>query len=175
MFDVMPFASSERKCLLHYDARYDAPMANLEAAERLKAARIAANFTSAKSAAEAMDVPVASYVQHENGGRGFKKDSAEKYARRFRTTPEWLLLGRGKAPEPTTEPSAPDLEQMIREAIEDVVTLETRLADLPRIVAPALHEQLERFRADRAASGRSGERLAPGKPAQSPAATKLSD
>lgn len=171
----MPFASVERKCLLHYDSRYLMPMANQEAADRLKAARIAANFDSAKSAAEAMGVPVASYIQHENGGRGFKRDRAEQYARRFRTTPEWLLLGRGKAPAVQAEPSAPDLEQMIREAIEDVVTVDTRLSDLPRIVAPALHEQLERFRADRAASGHSGERPFPDRPSQSPDATTRSD
>lgn len=143
-----------------------------DAASRLRAARAAAGFDSAKSAAEAMGVPVASYVQHENGSRGFKRDRAEQYARRFRTTPEWLLLGRGAAPVATTEPSASDLEQMIREAIEDVVTVQTRLSDLPRIVAPALHEQIERFRADRAAQGTEGEKPAPGKRAQSHDATK---
>lgn len=147
------------------------PMADQEAAKRLKAAR-EAHFESAKSAAEAMGVAVPSYIQHESGVRGFKRGSAEKYARRFRTTPEWLLLGRGKAPEGVAEPSATDLEQMIREAIEDVVTLDTRLADLPRIVAPALHEQLERFRADRAAQDPSGERPSPDRPSRSRSATR---
>lgn len=142
-------------------------MADMDAASRLRAAREAAGFDSAKGAAEAMGVPVASYVQHENGSRGYKRDRAEQYARRFRTTPEWLLFGRGAAPEPSAEPSEGDLEQMIREAIDGVVTVQTRLSDLPRIVAPALHEQLERFRADRAAHDQSGEKPVPAKGAQS--------
>lgn len=168
---IMPFASPAGKCLLHHSFAYVMPMANDEAASRLKAAREAV-FESAKLAAEAMDVPVASYIQHENGTRGFKRDRAEQYARRFKTTPEWLLFGRGAAPVPDVEPSATDLEQMIREAIEDVVTLDTRLSDLPRIVAPALHEQLERFRADRAAQHPSGEKPFPDKSSRSQPATK---
>lgn len=149
-------------------------MADQVAADRLRAAREAAGFSSAKEAAEAMDVPVASYIQHENGTRGFKADRAAQYARRFRTTPEWLLLGRGTSPVQSQEPSAADLEQMIREALEEVVTLDTRLADLPHIVAPSLHEQLERFRADRAARGLSGERPSPGTIAQPRRPTKPS-
>jgi phage repressor protein C with HTH and peptisase S24 domain len=72
-------------------------------AERLKEARERAGFASAKSAAEAMGIAVATYVQHENGSRGFGRN-ALKYARRFRVTPEWLLYGRG-AGDP---PPAPD-------------------------------------------------------------------
>lgn len=170
--EIMPFASPISKCLLHHSFDYVMPMASEESANRLKAAREAAGFDSAKAAAEAMGVPVASYIQHENGSRGFKRDRAEQYARRFRTTPEWLLLGRGPSPKGTPEPSETDLEQMIREAIEDVVTLDTRLSDLPRIVAPALHEQLERFRADRAAQGTLGEKPSPDRSSQSRVATK---
>lgn len=171
---MMPFASVGDKCLLHQECRYASCMVDQEAAARLKAAR-ETYFTSAKSAAEAMGVPVASYIQHENATRGFKRARAEQYARRFRTTPEWLLLGRGSPPTGATEPSADDLEQMIRESLEDVVTVQTRLSDLPRIVAPALHEQLERFRADRAGQGSEGEKPSPGKSSQSRAATKPAD
>lgn len=172
MHDIMPFASDNGKCLLHQLPSYLQGMADLEAADRLKAARAAAGFDSAKLAAEALEVPVASYIQHENGTRGFKRGSAARYARRFRTTPEWLLFGRGKEPASNSEPSVPDIEQMIREAIEDVVTLETRLSDLPRIVAPVLHEQLERFRVDRAAFGQSDGETVRDKAARSPRATK---
>lgn len=41
-----------------------------------------------------MGVSVATYIQHENGTRGFPADRAQRYARFFRTTPEWLLYGR---------------------------------------------------------------------------------
>jgi SOS-response transcriptional repressor LexA len=63
-------------------------------ADRLKQARIKSGYDSAKGAAEAMGVPVATYIQHENGSRGFPAKRAERYARFFRVTPEWLLYGK---------------------------------------------------------------------------------
>lgn len=63
-------------------------------AERLKNARMAAKYATAKLAAEAMGVSVATYIQHENGTRGIPAERAARYARFFRTTPEWLLYGR---------------------------------------------------------------------------------
>lgn len=41
-----------------------------------------------------MGVSVPTYIQHENGGRGYPAKRADRYARFFRTTPEWLLYGR---------------------------------------------------------------------------------
>lgn len=64
--------------------------------ERLKSAREKAGFESAKAAAEAMGAAVATYIQHENGTRGFPAKAAEKYATFLRTTPEWLLYGRAR-------------------------------------------------------------------------------
>lgn len=63
--------------------------------DRLRAARKAAGYETAKAAAEAMGVSEATYSQHENGTRGFPATRAARYARFFRTTPEWLLYGRG--------------------------------------------------------------------------------
>lgn len=125
-------------------------MPDLSIAARLKQARIAANFETASAAADAMGVPVASYTQHENGSRGFKRDRAEKYARRFRTSVEWLIFGRGAAALPDPDPTEVELEQMLREAIDAVVTFDTKISELPRIVAPILRAQLVLFRADRA-------------------------
>lgn len=62
--------------------------------DRLKRCRIESGYATAKQAAEAMRVSVATYIQHENGTRGFPADRAQRYARFFRTTPEWLLYGR---------------------------------------------------------------------------------
>lgn len=67
-------------------------------AERLRQAREAAGYTTAKSAAEAMGVSVPTYIQHENGSRGLAPPRAERYGRFFRATPEWLLYGRGEGP-----------------------------------------------------------------------------
>jgi SOS-response transcriptional repressor LexA len=63
-------------------------------ATRLKAIREKRGYTSAKSAAEAMGVTVVTYLQHESGVRGYPSGKADRYARFFRTTPEWLLYGR---------------------------------------------------------------------------------
>ena len=88
----MQDASWDVKCLMHDAMNYRDVMAN--PANRLKAARISTGFPTAKEAAEAMGVSVATYIQHENGTRGFPADRAERYARFFRTTPQWLLYGR---------------------------------------------------------------------------------
>jgi len=69
---------------------------NDTAAERLKAARTNAGFTSAKAASEALGVPLATYTQHENGTRNIPRDKAPLYARRFKVTEEWLLYGKGE-------------------------------------------------------------------------------
>lgn len=70
-------------------------------ADRLKDARIAAGYATAKQSAEAMGVSVSTYIHHENGTRGFPAARAERYAKFFRTTPEWLLYGRTKTADNT--------------------------------------------------------------------------
>lgn len=65
-----------------------------DASDRLKRAREKSGYESAKSAAEAMGVAVATYIQHENGTRGYPAGRAERYARFFRVKPEWLLYGK---------------------------------------------------------------------------------
>lgn len=146
---MMHYASLEGKCQMHHSCRYDRLM--VDASDRLRAAREAAGYKNAKTAAEAMGVVVSSYIQHENGTRNLPRDRAKRYAAFFRTTPEWLLYGRGKGE--TSLPSTAELEAMLQDAISEVVTLNTKLSDLPRIVAPSLHEQLERYQADRAGIG----------------------
>lgn len=89
---IMHNAPPKRKCLLHHRTVYRDPMES--PADRLKAAREKSGYDSAKGAAEAMGVPVATYIQHENGSRGYPAERAARYARFFRTTPEWLLYGR---------------------------------------------------------------------------------
>ncbi len=71
-----------------------------DSAKRLKDIREKRGYSSAKGAAEAMGVSVATYVQHESGVRGYPSTRAERYAKFFRTTPEWLLYGRQTSPAP---------------------------------------------------------------------------
>ena len=87
----MHFARTDARCLLHERTNYFGFMA--DASERLREAREKSGWHSAKAAAEAMGIPVATYIQHENGTRGFPADRAVRYARFFRVTPEWLLYG----------------------------------------------------------------------------------
>lgn len=70
--------------------------------ERLRRAREKAGYPTAKSAAEAMNIPVATYIQHENGGRGYPASKAERYGKFFRVAPEWLLYGKPSANLPTS-------------------------------------------------------------------------
>lgn len=65
-----------------------------DASNRLKRAREKSGYSSAKAAAEAMGVSVPTYIQHENGTRGFPASRAERYGRFFRVAPEWLLYGK---------------------------------------------------------------------------------
>lgn len=71
---------------------------NVEIGERLKVAREAAGFKTAKQAAQSLGVSYPTYVQHENGTRGIVRE-ADLYARRFKVSLDWLLRGRGTAPD----------------------------------------------------------------------------
>lgn len=62
-------------------------------ADRLREARERAGFTTASEGAEAAGAKIPTYVQHENGIRGYPAPKARKYARAFGVTPEWLLYG----------------------------------------------------------------------------------
>lgn len=173
---IVHYAPLESKCLLHHQRRYVAGMDNDAAGARLAQAR-KRHFSSVAEASRALDVPYATYRQHETGERGFKAE-AEKYARRFGTSPEWLLYARGDElvdvpvdPVPTEDA----LEQMLQEAIRAELLVGAKVEDLPRILAPALRAQLERALADRGVSDLAAEKSARGKRAQSPVPTKAGD
>jgi len=93
---VMHFASQECKRLLHNVVGYAGGMD--KASERLRIARLRAGFETAKDAAEAMGVPVSTYLGHENGNRGYPAKKAELYARKFKVREQWLLYGVGEGP-----------------------------------------------------------------------------
>lgn len=52
-------------------------------------------YKSASDAARAMGVREPTYLAHENGSRGLRRDAALRYARFFRGSVEWLLSGKG--------------------------------------------------------------------------------
>lgn len=61
-------------------------------ATRLRAARIAKGFASAREAARAVGVGESTYTHHENGTRGFGRVRAAKYARAFGVKASFLLM-----------------------------------------------------------------------------------
>lgn len=63
--------------------------------ERLIEARKSAGYANARDAAEAMGVPYPTYAGHENGSAGIRATVAERYARKFKVSLEWLLTERG--------------------------------------------------------------------------------
>lgn len=67
--------------------------------ERLTQARERAGFDSAKSAALAMGVPIATYTQHEKAAKHLPYRRADEYAQFFKVTPEYILYGRGETPD----------------------------------------------------------------------------
>lgn len=66
-----------------------------EVHERLAQARKEAGYASASAAARALDVKEPTYIGHENGHRDLKREVAERYARKFHVSLEWLLTGKG--------------------------------------------------------------------------------
>lgn len=67
--------------------------------ERLRWARKAAGFASAAQASRTHGWNAAAYRHHENGITGFRPGRAADYARAFKVSVEWLILGVG--PDPT--------------------------------------------------------------------------
>lgn len=76
---------------------------------RLRTARLAAGFKSARSAAMRFGWSPSTYAAHENGQNEFDAETAAKYAKAFRTTAARLLIGEsGSGPEETRVESAVD-------------------------------------------------------------------
>lgn len=64
--------------------------------ERLRAARKAAGYATAKDAAEAFGWNRNTVTSNENGNRTFSRESAERYASAYRVDLGWLLTGKGE-------------------------------------------------------------------------------
>lgn len=61
--------------------------------KRLKLAREHAGYRSARQAALSMGWTYPTYASHENGLRDFPQKVAERYARAFRVSPEFIMFG----------------------------------------------------------------------------------
>jgi phage repressor protein C with HTH and peptisase S24 domain len=70
--------------------------AKSDQAARLRAAREAAGFKSARDAAQRFRWRASTYMAHENGQNGIRTEPALAYARAFGVDPGWLMTGIGK-------------------------------------------------------------------------------
>lgn len=64
---------------------------------RLRQARVYAGFQTATEAAKSLGIKYPTYAAHENGSRGVVR-AAQKYARRYRVSLDWLIRGVGAGP-----------------------------------------------------------------------------
>jgi hypothetical protein len=101
--------------------------------DRLKQAREQAGFKHATDAARAFGWNEITYRAHETGGRGLRKDAAERYARAFRRPVEWLLWGKGKP----IEPAQPRLVPLVGYVGAGAEAHFTPAGDLGEVEAPA--------------------------------------
>ena len=74
--------------------------------DRLRAARSAAGFNTARDAARALGISPPTYYAHENGTRGVNGEVLVAYARAFRVSLSWLIAGEG-GPFEGAEPPRP--------------------------------------------------------------------
>lgn len=82
------------KCLLHPPRWQKAFMETM--GDRLRWARKRAGYAKPMDAIRAFGFTKSTYIQHENGTRGFPSRAAQRYSTVYRVDLEWLLTGKGK-------------------------------------------------------------------------------
>jgi transcriptional regulator with XRE-family HTH domain len=86
---------------------------------RLKTARIAAGFKSAKSFCDRYHIPASTYSLHETGGRSISPKLAQKYADILGVTFNWLITGTASAySEPLLSNSKPISHEKFMELLK---------------------------------------------------------
>jgi phage repressor protein C with HTH and peptisase S24 domain len=98
--------------MITVDIKCDArPMADM--GDRLREARIAAGFRSARSAALKFGWNPSTYAAHENGQNGYDPGTAERYARAFKVRSAWLLTADGPRERAPRRPASEDPEGIL--------------------------------------------------------------
>lgn len=98
--------------------------------DRLKQARQAAKFPSARGAAIRFGWKHSTYAAHENGQNEFDAEAAEIYGRAFKVSAAWLLLGEGQRERRATvkvmgrigagAEISPDMEQIPHDGLAEI-------------------------------------------------------
>jgi hypothetical protein len=94
-------------------------MGNGTPGDRLRSARVSAGYQTAADAASAMGVAISTYVSHENGARGLGR-AAERYARFYRVSLDWLVAGSGEPRSLDSRVHAlpPDLQEEVEKFLQ---------------------------------------------------------
>ena len=82
----------------------------INVSKRLKIARVASGYHSAKEFTEKYAIPSSTYCQHENGNRALTLENVATYAQLLNVDPAWLITGRGS---PCGENYVEDFEDKI--------------------------------------------------------------
>ena len=77
---------------------------------RLKIARIASGYKTARELTEKYTIPASTYSQHENGKRTLSLENIVGYSELFKVDPTWLITGQG---DPCGEYGSKELEEKI--------------------------------------------------------------
>lgn len=86
-------------------------------AARLRQARANAGFEEATEAAERFDWPVSTYLSHENATRGIRPTVAKKYAKAFKISHSWLMVGDGSMIGPGLDAEVMELPDALSEPL----------------------------------------------------------
>nr|WP_222532543.1 S24 family peptidase [Azospirillum sp. 412522] len=96
-------------------------------AQRLRLARTAAGYRTAKEFAASHGVPQPTYALHESGERGLRADVAGRYASLLGVSAAWLLTGEGQGPAAIAstppEPPAPPADRRPAGESDDTVPI----------------------------------------------------
>lgn len=104
----------------------------VDIAERLRKARMR-RYESARQAAIALGMRPDTYIQYENGLRGFSRH-ADKFARFFRVNLDWLITGRGEMDMRSARVAIPVTGLVA--AGSDILPIDADLATPPEILLP---------------------------------------
>ena len=78
--------------------------------KRLKIARVASGYKTARELTEKYAIPASTYSQHENGKRTLSLENIISYSELFKVDPTWLITGQG---DPCGEYGSKELEEKI--------------------------------------------------------------
>ncbi len=104
-----------------------------EIAKRLKLARIASGYQSAKIFTNKYNIPSSTYCNHENGNRSLTLDNINNYAKLLNIDIAWLVTGRGS-------PCGNIYSQVLEEKILFEQEQMIKLGELPEVLAPIISE-----------------------------------